>query len=265
MIDNDLRKILIEKVLDDLPLPLTLQTIKRWTDDQFVREVDFISKPIKLAELIVITALSRPNSDMFVNVWNNLSNQDSGDLAGLAKLVQDLGNGGVEWQVSEAKTVLSWAFEHDPLTTLDGFPFVDRTEFRRLLPRPQGETTPACRVVLGEEKTGKSHLSHYCEAYAKSRGSLNVGIAKQMGQPRRENVRTIALHLAKGLRTQFSVRPPEHAEPERDAKNLADWIARYTPESDIPAIALIDGYGRSDLPDAVHVFIGTLASLIASN
>jgi hypothetical protein len=243
---------------------ISVQEIGFWVGTALASQIEMQTRTIRVAEWIVDQSLSNATSEIFLKVVDRLSNQQSGALEAIFTIARNLRTVEIPWIPRSNPVIVSWAIEADPLSTSEGLPFVDRTDFRSLLPRHGSALKTNCLVVAGGDRSGKSFLKDFCQAYAMSRGGIHVGYAKLNGSPARATPRAVAQSLAFGLKADPRARPHPHEEMERDAKNLASWLALTTPENDLPAIAILDGFNDPDLPESIHVFIGELAKLVAS-
>jgi hypothetical protein len=222
---------------DKMPTSTQISTIARWLVDQVLRQ---------------------PNPAYFIKVVGIADNGQPG-IASLVALADSLSADPSRWMPLDTSR-LDWTIDSDPLAIADGRPFVDRRGFRELLPRLGAEATPPCILVTGGAAEGKSYLYDFCRAFMMGREEMKVGYARiPPNAVGNSSLRALAERLALDLDLSFDDQPDEHAEPERDAENLATWIAHYSPERAIPALAILDEFGRPGVSAAHHRFVAMLA------
>ena len=214
-----------------------------------------------IASWLVDEVLRRPKPDYFINVVYFANDMQPG-MASLVALADSLSADPLLWTpLNSARP--DWTIDSDPLDIADGRPFVDRRGFRELLPRLDAVDTPPCILVTGGTAEGKSYLYDFCRAFMMGREGVRVGYARiPPNAVDTSSPRALAERLALDLDLSFDDQPDEHAEPERDAENLATWIARYSPERAVPALAILDEFGRDGVSDAHHKFVTVLAQRI---
>ncbi|WP_341887204.1 ATP-binding protein [Variovorax sp. YR752] len=220
-----------------MPTSTRTDTVARWLVDEILRA----STPA-----------------YFISVVEFANDLQSG-AASLVTLANTLRTDPAQWQPLDGARP-DWTVDSDPLAVADGRPFVDRRGFRELLPRFGVTGTPACILVTGDTAGGKSYLHDFCRALVAGREGLSIGYARvpsnDLANP---SPRPLAERLALDLDVSIDAEPDEHGEPERDAENLATWIARYSVDRSIPALAILDEFGRSGVSPAHHKFVVTLA------
>src|SRR5262249_24999074 len=149
----------------------------------------------------------------------------------------------------------------------DGRPFVNRRGFRQLLPRLGAADTPSCVLVTGDPLEGKSFLSDFCRAFAMCRSDLKVGYARAPANAVYTNSpRNLITQLALDLGVVVDdENPVVHPEPERDAGNLANWIAQNTANRPLPSLAILDEFGRSGVKEPYHRFVTELSKYVQAS
>jgi hypothetical protein len=212
-----------------------------------------------IAKWMIDEVLRQPTPDRFIYVVHTADDQQGG-IASLVELAASLEANPSLWKPLGGAR-LDWALDADPLAVSDGRPFVDRRGFRQLLPRLGAADTPSCVLVTGDQLEGKSYLNDFCRAFATSRGDMKIGYARATSRVTySDSPRNIVTTLAFDLDAPINEDEPlVHPEPERDAENLASWIARYIPERPVPALAILDEFGRAGVKEAYHRFIIALA------
>lgn len=260
MISNDQQKALVDLVFNQLPVNVTVGFLQATFPEINLRNIRPQDKTIAIANWIVDQALRASNPTAFIDLVA-VAVGPSGALASISTLADDLTAYPQNWVPLGSVPSFDWSLDADPLDILDGRPFIDRQGFREKLPRAGAPESPNCLLVKGDTKGGKSYLHDFCRALKESRQGFNVGYAYPFGLPPPViEVRMVASEIAFGLNTDVRGRPDQHEEPERDAENLAHWIAHYTPESNVPAVAILDAFGHPDMAAAVNRFILTLAA-----
>jgi len=225
----------------------------------------------QVAQWIVDRALERPDPRLLINLVRKVDNQDP-SMASLVRLADELDADPGLWRSTTPLGPIDWSDDGDPLNVKDGSPFVDRAEFRRLLPRHGRLDTPACTVILGDRGHGKSYLHEFCKQLAQYWGQgqpdlLRVGYSEcPSSNLSHLDATMVADDLAAGLGTDFTKRPRQHEDPERNAQNFLHWIVDYTPARPLPALVMLDGFdskGVADrVPDDVHMFIEGLVEAV---
>jgi len=261
------RDILAQLIAAQLPQPLSAQGVSTWVGSlQAAVEMTFAPTPLENARAIisVVLALSTPNQ--LIYVIGRADSQQPG-FQSLLDLRAQLQADPSQWVPAGVSQVIAWSVESDPLTVDDGRPFVDRKDFRNLLPRLHKLDTPNCLLIQGDEGAGKSYLHDFCKSVVNGRkGSFFVGYTK-LGSSGLATLppRLPAMEIAAGLGTAVEGMPTEHEDPHRDAKNLAAWIAHFTPKRPVPGLAVFDDVGASGVNEAVHTFIHELIGFIQTN
>jgi hypothetical protein len=226
-----------------IPTATNTDTIARWLLDEVMRQ------PL-------------PNS--FVHLIN-VMNDEQPRMASLVALALELTNDPARWQPLNGARQ-DWSIESDPLAIADGRPFVDRRGFRALLPRFGAPDSPACVLVTGDSSAGKTYLHEFCRALVSGRNGMMIGYARVPSNgAAMESPRALAEKLALDLGVSFEYQPAEHAEPERDAENLATWVTHYLVERPVPALAILDEFGRTGLSAAHHKFVLALVRRLQSD
>jgi hypothetical protein len=265
MISNDQQKALANLVFQQLEVNVTvgfLQTTFPTVDLHNIRTQD---RTIAIANWIVDQVLRAPSPTGFIDLVE-VAVGPSGGLPSVSTLADELAANPRSWVPLGSVPSFDWSIEEDPLDIPDGRPFIDRKGFREKLPRAGATQSPNCLLVKGDTKGGKSYLHDFCKALKESRQGFSVGYTYSFGLPPADvEVRMIANELSFGLNTDQRGRPDPHEEPERDAENLARWIAHYTPESPVPAVAILDEFSHPDLAESVHRFILELAGELQRN
>ncbi|MBR0820268.1 hypothetical protein [Bradyrhizobium liaoningense] len=258
MLSPPQRQVLARLILDQLSTSPSVQEIGTWVVPSARFEVPNSGFTINLAEWIVTSALAQSTPDQLVVVIRRADNQQPG-IESLLALATQLENTPNIWVPVAFSAVISWSPNDDPLTVLDGRPFVDRANFRDLLPRTQQPDTPKCVLVQGEEGHGKSYLHDFCRSFAEGRRDFFVGYTK-IGSSGLASLspRDLAIEIGGGLDTNFNSFPPDHADPHRHAKDLASWVLSFTPKRRVPGLAVFDDVGASGVNDGVRTFIHTL-------
>lgn len=259
MIEREDQQVLAAFLFNALPISVSGGVVAGYVGPTVAVRIDAFEKTHNISEWIVDQVLRLPKPDKFIALVRAVDNSDAA-LQSLAALADDLQQGRKEWIPLVIAATLDWALIADPLTIRDGRPFIDRSGFRALLPRRGAEDSPFCLLVAGDTGGGKSYLHDFCDAFAIARPGFRLGHAKVGGNsPSQLEARIVARELSLGLGVPQATIPPQHEEPERDAENLAAWIARYTPEAPMPAVAILDEFGRAELAKSVHKFIAQLA------
>lgn len=240
--------------------------ISVWVGRQAVWQLPTANRVLQVAEWIVATVLDQPTPDDLIRVIRSADNQQPGfeSLLELAKRLQmDPG----AWVPGRRGGPDDWTIKADPLTVGDGEPFLDRLQFRQFLPRiGQDLTMPRCMLVTGDPGSGKSYLQDFCKSFAARRKDFVVGYTKLGSSGLQDfSPRIPSMDLANGLRPDMSKVPSVHADQHRDAKNLAAWITAFTPQRPVPALAILDDFGATQLNEAVHTFVLELVRLVQTD
>jgi hypothetical protein len=259
-------QILTQLVFARLSANSDTMTISTWVGPEAVLRLPATTHVLQIAEWIVDTVLEQPEPGRLIHVIRVADNQQPG-IESLLDLANRLEQEPIAWVPSVLGDAVSWAVEADPLTVADGGPFLDRLNFRQLLPRFGANlATPSCTLVSGDPGTGKTYLQDFCKSFAARRKDLAVGYSK-LGSSGLKDFppRIPAVELAQGLGTDLTKAPTPHADQHRDAKNLAAWIAAYTPLRRVPALAILDDFGATELNEAVHTLVLELVRLIQTD
>jgi hypothetical protein len=264
LLNKNEHQVLTQLVFFRLGANTDVQTISIWVGRNDVSRLPVTTTVWQIAEWIVDTVLRQAKPDGLVRVIRLADNHQAG-FESLLKLAERLENEPGFWKPVGSAEVVSWALDEDPLIVDDGGPFLDRLDFRRLLPRVDGElTTPTCLLVHGDEGTGKTYLQKFCQGFAAQRKDFALGFSK-LGSTGLKDIppRTVAQELAHGLGTDVNKLPKlPNPDPHRDALLLAAWITSYTPRRKVPALAILDDFGLPDLNEAVHTFVLELVRLV---
>jgi hypothetical protein len=257
---------LTQLIFAQLGVNPSVATISVWVGKQAVQDLPAAALVVDVARWIVTTALAEPTPDRLIQVINAADNQEPG-FESLKELARRLTADPGAWVPSRRDGPVDWTLDADPLTVPDGLPFLDRLDFRRLLPRVGHELTmPTCVLVRGDSGAGKSYLQDFCKSFAAQRKDFAVGYTKLGSSGLKDfSPRIPPSDLAQGLGTDRSKLPPFHEDQHRDARNLAAWIAFYTPRRPVPSLAILDDFGASELNAAVHTFVLELVRLVQSD
>jgi hypothetical protein len=250
-----------------LPNPLTAERASIWVGSvQAAAEMSFAPTPLENARLIINVVLALPTPAQLIAVITEADNAQSG-FQSLLDLKARLEADPSQWAPTGVRPGMAWSIDSDPLIVDDGRPFVDRKNFRDLLPRLHKLNTPTCLLIEGDEGTGKSYLHEFCKSCVKGRkGSFFVGYTKLgSNELATSPARLPAMDIASGLETALEAYPAEQADPHRDAKNLAAWIINFTPKRAVPGLAVFDDVGTSGVDEAVHTLIYELIESIQKN
>lgn len=263
MISAEQQKILATFLFGALPILVTGKDVGIWVGQEAALRIESIDRTFNVAKWIIDQVLREPTPDRFVLMVTTLDNH-SGALDTVVKLVEMLQADPAKWVPAGAAPTFDWTVDGDPLSIVDGRPFIDRIGFRHYLPRRGMLNTPSCIVVLGDSGAGKTYLHEFCKAFSTARQGFRLAHASVgAGSSSAEfAARTVARELAFGLRIKQSTIPPPHEDPLRDAENLAGWLIHYTTEEEVPAVALIDEIGHTDLAESVHRLILELSLAI---
>jgi hypothetical protein len=225
----------------------------------------------QVAQWMVDRALERPDPHLLIRIVRKVDNLDP-RMASLVHLADELEDDPARWRSTTPLGPIDWSTNGDPLNVKDGSPFVDRVGFRRLLPRHGSLDTPVCTVILGDRGDGKSYLHEFCKQLAQYWGQgqpdpLRVAYSEcPSGNLSHLDATMVADDLAAGLGTDFTKRPRQHEDPERNAQNLLRWIVDYTPSRPLPALVMLDGFDSAAVadrvPQDVHLFIEDLVEAV---
>ena len=219
---------------------------------------------IQVAEWIIDQALTQDRPTMLIRIIRRLDDGSS-RVASLVELADRLEADPSGWRAPVPE--VDWSLEGDPLQVLDGRPFVDRSAFRRLIPRLGSlHDTPSCTLVQGNDGHGKTYLTEFCKGLAsywerKQPNLLRVGSSQCPTSTLSDLTPDLpAIDLATGLDADFTMMPRPHEDEHRYARNLATWILETTPEGALPALAIFDGFDRAGVPAPVLTFIEELVA-----
>lgn len=256
-------KTLVSLVVLRMPAAVDAQYISNITGPDLGAATPASTKLETIARWLVDQVLRRPTPNYFISVVTFANNMQAG-IASLVALAETLSRDPSLWKPLSASRP-DWAIDSDPLAIPDGRPFVDRLGFRQLLPRIGAPDTPGCVLVTGDTLGGKSYLSDFCRALMMEREGLKLAYARMpTTSVANDSVRGIAERLGFDLDVPVNHLPGEHAELERDAENLATWIARYSVDRAIPALVILDEFGRA-ASRAHHKFVAILASEVQND
>lgn len=261
MISQPQHKTLASLLFQRLPSPVDGQTVVGYLSEEVAFQLPSSTKNYITATWIIDQLLRQATPDRFVALVRVVDDQQAG-MASLTKLADELEATPALWQPLGAAPAIDWAIDSDPLAIGDGRPFVDRVGFRSLLPRRGAADSPSCVLVTGDTGDGKSYLSDFCSAFAEGRDDLRIAYANAGANPQHLVPRIPATTLALRLGVDFEAEPVEHEELFRDAENLASWIVHYSPKRDIPAVIILDEFGREGVSEPVHKFIAMLVRSI---
>jgi len=203
-------------------------------------------------------ALSAPGPELLVRVIRRSDLAAGGALPpGLIQIAERLESGSLAWRGGRAD---------DPITIDPDLPFLDREYFRHLFSTgggngAGGEQDALCTLIQGERGAGKSYLVLYARHLGSVRSDLRVATATVPETTSSTLLpEATALELASWLGTDPLFKPPRHEDPCADAnvESLVSWLVSSTPRRTRPALVLLDGLDRDDLPDWLHAFVRKL-------
>ncbi|WP_326540922.1 ATP-binding protein [Pseudorhodoferax sp.] len=251
-------KTLVTLIASRVPAAVDAQFVKNLTGLVLTAGIPTATTTDAVARWLLDEVMRQPVPQSFMMLVYAVNDQQQG-AASLVEMADRLANDPTLWRPLDGARQ-DWSIDTDPLAVIDGRPFVDRRGFRALLPRFGAPDSPPCVLVTGDSSAGKSYLHEFCRALASGRNGQSIGYARVPSNGlATDTPRVLAEQLALDLELSFDSQPAEHAEPERDAENLAHWITHYLVERPVPALAILDEFGRPGLSDAHHRFVLTLA------
>lgn len=271
MLTDDLRKSLSAVLLDRLSVSVNAVVVRTYVGDAIALRLPAnLTRVADYAEWMIDETLSQPTSAEFVKLVRAVSDAAiiAAKIATLVQLAGNLESGATTWVPVGLQSRVDWKLEQDPCEAGEGEPFLNRKNFRELLPRlpPDLPPAPACTVVSADRGHGKTYLRDYCRYYASQWGDLNVitSAVPSSGVPSL-TPDMVADEIASRLGTKQTRRPRKHESDNRRGEDLADWIVSFTPKRAVPPLVMLDGYDHTDLPASVHAFILELVKRTTSD
>lgn len=261
MLTEDDLKYLRARFLNCLTIPVQIAVLGSYVPPEAAAEPPPHVFPHRIVGWILDEARKAPVPRYFLAILDEVEGNAGALPPHIANYAAGIRDDLRTWEPLGAAGTDSRTLEDDPDEVLDGGPFVDRASFRGLLPRGAGDGAPLTIVVQGGVGAGKSYLHEFCRRLRDHWGDeLRVGYANlDTSSVRSLSPRIPAYLLAGSLGTDRRRAPRRHEDPHRYASNLATWILTATPESPLPALALLDGFDHPQLPDPLHTFVLELA------
>lgn len=261
MLSSDQRETLTEFILVQLPANPSIASIAIFVGDDVAADLPLLPTIRDISVWMIDQALRQQTPDILISLIRTVDN-GQGELGSIISLADELTANAqlwLDWFSTNSRDVTTGG---DPLHVEDGRPFIDRTAFRNFLPRPDSPEVaeaPACILVEGDIGSGKTYLYEYCKRLASHWQNFNVGCTTVgAGNVRYMTPEMASVDIARGFGTNLSRRPRVHEDPHRYARNLVTWITEFTPDRNVPSLAIFDGFDAAGVTEPMHTFIEEL-------